>query len=31
MSCLESDPEKRPASMDEFLKAIKGVERENVA
>lgn len=31
VSCLDPEPEKRPASMDEFLKAIKGVERENVA
>ena len=31
VACLESDPEKRPATMDEFLKLIKGVERENVA
>ena len=28
-ACLESSPDKRPASMDEFLKMIKGVERED--
>lgn len=31
LACLESSPEKRPGSMDEFLKMIKGVERENAA
>jgi eukaryotic-like serine/threonine-protein kinase len=30
-ACMDSTPEKRPASMEEFLKMIKGVERENVA
>jgi hypothetical protein len=28
-ACLEPSPEDRPASMEEFLKLIKGVEREN--
>jgi eukaryotic-like serine/threonine-protein kinase len=28
-ACLESEPEKRPASMEDFLKMIKGVEHEN--
>ncbi len=28
-ACLQSDPANRPASMDEFLKMIKGVEHEN--
>ncbi len=28
-ACIESEPEKRPASMEEFLKMIKGVEQEN--
>ena len=27
-ACLEPSPDKRPASMDEFMKLIKGVERE---
>ncbi len=31
VACLESNPEKRLASMDEFLKMIKGVEHENAA
>lgn len=30
-ACLESAPEKRPASMDDFLKMLKGVEQENAA
>lgn len=30
-ACIESSPEKRPASLDEFLKMIKGVKHENVA
>lgn len=29
IACLDPAPEKRPATMDEFLKMIKGVEREN--
>lgn len=28
-ACLETVPEKRPASLDDFLKLIKGVEHEN--
>ena len=31
MACLDPAPENRPATMDEFLKMIKGVERENTA
>ncbi|MBI3837175.1 MAG: serine/threonine protein kinase [Planctomycetia bacterium] len=31
VACLEPAPENRPASMEEFLKMIKGVERETVA
>jgi serine/threonine-protein kinase len=30
-ACLDSDPAKRPATMDEFLKMINGVEHENSA
>jgi serine/threonine protein kinase len=30
-ACIEPVPENRPASMEEFLKLIKDVERENVA
>lgn len=30
MACIESSPDNRPATMDEFLKLIKGVEHENV-
>ncbi len=30
-ACLQSSPDARPASMDEFLKMIRGVERETVA
>ncbi len=30
-ACIESEPDKRPASMEEFLKMIKGVEKENAA
>ncbi len=29
LACLEPEPEKRPATMDEFLKMIKGVDSEN--
>ena len=29
VACLEPDAEKRPASMDDFLKMIQGVERED--
>lgn len=28
-ACLESEPEKRPENMEEFLRMIKGIEREN--
>lgn len=28
-ACLESEPDKRPDSLEEFLKMIKGVEHEN--
>ena len=31
LACLESTPEKRPASMDDFLKMIKGVQHENAS
>ena len=31
LACIESEPDKRPASMEEFLKMIKGVETENAA
>jgi serine/threonine protein kinase len=31
MACFESSPDKRPASMEEFLKMIKGVEVETKA
>jgi serine/threonine protein kinase len=30
-ACIESEPDRRPASMEEFLKMIKGVETENAA
>jgi len=30
-ACIESEPDKRPASMEEFLKMIKGVEKENAS
>ncbi|MEX2114159.1 MAG: serine/threonine-protein kinase [Pirellulales bacterium] len=30
-ACIESEPDKRPASMEEFLKLIKGVEQEIAA
>jgi serine/threonine-protein kinase len=30
-ACLDSEPEKRPATMDEFLKMIQGVEHENAS
>lgn len=30
-ACLESEPEKRPASLEDFLKMIKGVEHEFTA
>lgn len=30
-ACLESEPEKRPASLDDFLKIIKGVKHEFTA
>lgn len=29
MACLETSPEKRPASMEDVLKMIKGIERED--
>jgi serine/threonine protein kinase len=31
MACLQPVPDQRPASMDEFLKMIKEIEREDVA
>jgi serine/threonine-protein kinase len=31
LACLEPEPQNRPASMEEFLKLIKGVDRETVA
>jgi eukaryotic-like serine/threonine-protein kinase len=31
LACLHAEPEQRPASMDDFLKMIKGVEREDAA
>ncbi len=27
-ACLESEPEKRPASMEDVLRMLKGIERE---
>jgi hypothetical protein len=30
-ACIESEPGKRPASMEEFLQLIKGVEKEDSA
>jgi hypothetical protein len=30
MACLAADPEKRPKSLDEFLRSIKGIKHEDV-
>ena len=30
MACLAADPEKRPKSLDEFLRLIKGIKHEDV-
>ena len=31
LACLHANPAERPASMDELLKMVKGVERETAA
>ncbi|HEV3137733.1 MAG TPA: protein kinase, partial [Pirellulales bacterium] len=31
VACLDPDPEKRPATMDDFLKMIQSVEQEDTA